>query len=106
MVTISKELFVKSIKQIQQGIQERNKFDEAMSKINSSYFVSTIGNDWLYTAIELLCNSVGDKSDEFGTVIEWFLFEGAKKEIIIDQNTVIDVSTPEKLYDYFVLYGG
>ena len=97
---------MKSINNIQNGIKERNEFDKAMVKINSSYFVSTIGNDWLYTAIELLCHSVGDKSDEFGTIIEWFLFESVEKKITVNKNTVIDVSTPEKLYDYFVLYGG
>ena len=42
MVTISKNDFVKYLKQIQKGLKRREKFDDAMAEFNTSFFVSNL----------------------------------------------------------------
>ena len=115
MVTISKKDFVKYLKQIQKGLKKREKFDNAMAEFNTSFFVSNLGDEWLDTATELLELAVGDKDDGHGTMISWFLYEDVEKTIFFsphskynntDQEIAVDVSTPGKLCDYFVKYGG
>lgn len=114
MVTISKELFVNSLNKIQEGLDKRHEFDDLMEKFSDSYYVSTLGEEWLTVATELLCNAVGDKDEGHGTMIDWFLYEDVDKKIFLSPNSKynqtnkeieIDVSTPELLYDYFVKYG-
>lgn len=113
MLKITKEQFVKAIDAIQKGLQRRCDFDNAMQKINTSFFVSDIGNEWLHTAIELLEVAVGDKDYGYGTTISWYLFEKVEKVItiredngkVLESPVVMDCSTPEALYDYFERYG-
>lgn len=114
MVTISKELFVKSLTNIQKGLERSQTFDSAMEQFSDSYFMCNVGAEWLETAIELLCVAVNDKDDGYGTMIEWFLYEDVEKKVYFDPHTkyndtdeelVVDLSTPELLYDYFAKYG-
>lgn len=114
MVTISKELFVTSLNKIKEGLDKRHEFDDLMEKFSDSFFVSTLGEEWLTTATELLSFAVGDKDDGHGTMLEWFLYEDVEKKIFLtpnskynttDKEIEIDVSTPELLYDYFLKYG-
>lgn len=115
MVTISKKDFVKYLKQIQKGLKRREKFDDAMAEFNTSFFVSNLGDEWLDAATELLELAVGDKDDGHGTMISWFLYEDVEKKVFFaphtrynntDKEIAVDVSTPERLYNYFVKYGG
>jgi hypothetical protein len=113
MVKISKELFVETIKKIQEGIDKREEFNDAMEKFTSTYYSSTLGEEWLEALLKILAESVGDVDEGYGTMIEWFLYEDVEKKIYIrpegqsngsDEEIIIDVSTPELLYDYFEKY--
>ena len=98
--------FVHYINLIQDGLNQRRKFDEAMSEFNTSFFVSNIGEDWLKGLIMLLETVMDDKPGKNGSYISWWLFESNvvdKKLIITDENgdsTSIDLSTPELLYKW------
>ena len=114
MVLISKEDFVNAITDIQEELKRREEFDEAIGKINDSFFVCTIGEKWLNLSLKLLSAAVGDKGDKYGTMLEWYLFEDVDKQVSFSPNSkynpsneelVVDCSTPERLYDYFVKYG-
>jgi hypothetical protein len=100
--------FVYYINKIQDGLEQRRKFDEAMSEFNTSFFVSNIGEDWLNGLIMLLETVMDDKPGKNGSYISWWLFESNivdKKLIITDENnndSEIDVSTPELLYKWLV----
>lgn len=113
-IKISKEDFVANLLLIQKGLEKSENFDKAMSDFTDSYFVNSIGVDWLTASTNLLSLSVGDTDDGHGTMIEWFLYEDVDKKIYLSPNSKynktdkeieIDVSTPELLYDYFVKYG-
>lgn len=98
--------FVYYINLIQDGLQQRRKFDEAMSEFNTSFFVSNIGEDWLKGLIMLLETVMDDKPGKNGSYISWWLFESNvvdKKLIITDakgNDSEIDVSTSELLYKW------
>ena len=100
--------FVCYINRIQDGLEQRRKFDEAMSEFNTSFFVSNIGEDWLNGLIMLLETVMDDKPGKNGSYISWWLFESNivdKKLILTDENgdsTSIDLSTPELLYKWLV----
>lgn len=106
---ISKERFVSTINAIEVGVEKRNEFNKAMEKFSSSFYTTTVGEEWFLSLLDLLSECVGDEYIEgIGTTIEWYLFDKVKKEITIEDDKgsiVIDVSTPEKLYDYFERYG-
>ena len=114
---IGKKKFVKALTDIKKGIDQRNELQDILSKyVDDGTCLLTIGNCWLDTALDLLSNSVYDQSIDFiGTTIEWWLYEDIEKVIWIDTESTkngkketkrmkIDVSTPEKLYDYFRKY--
>lgn len=100
--------FVYYINLIQNGLNQRRKFDEAMSEFNTSFFVSNIGEDWLKGLIMLLETVMDDEPGKNGSYISWWLFESNtvdKKLIITDENnnnSELDVSTPELLYKWLV----
>lgn len=100
--------FVYYINLIQDGLNQRRKFDRAMSEFNTSFFVSNIGEDWLKGLIMLLETVMDDKPGKNGSYISWWLFESNtvdKKLIITDENnndSELDVSTPELLYKWLI----
>jgi hypothetical protein len=100
--------FVYYINKIQDGLNQRRKFDEAMSEFNTSFFVSNIGEDWLKGLIMLLETVMDDEPGKNGSYISWWLFESNfvdKKLIITNENgddSELDVSTPELLYKWLV----
>lgn len=113
MMKISKELFVKTMNEIQEGLKEKEEFNNAMEKFTDTFYSSTIGSKWLEALTNLLSDLVGDRDDGYGTMIDWFLFENVEKKIYFkakskfndtDEEIEIDVSTPELLYDYFEKY--
>lgn len=103
---LSKYEFVCYINLIQSGLEQRRRFDKAMSEFNTSFFVSNIGEDWLKGLIMLLETVMDDKPGKNGSYISWWLFKSNfvdKKLIITDEkgnDSEVDVSTPEALYDY------
>lgn len=100
--------FVNYINLIEKGLEQRRKFDKAMTEFNTSFFVSNIGEDWLNGFINLLETVMDDKPGKNGSYISWWLFESNtvdKKLIITDENgddSEVDVSTPELLYKWLV----
>lgn len=100
--------FVYYINKIQDGLNQRRKFDEAMTEFNTSFFVSNIGEDWLNGLIMLLETVMDDKPGKNGSYISWWLFDSNivdKKLIITNENgddSEVDVSTPELLYKWLV----
>jgi hypothetical protein len=108
---ISKEEFVNALNNIQKGLKEQKEFNDAMGKFSDGFFVSTIGNDFLNTAIRLLEIAVDDEDiPQVGSTISWWLFENVDKVITItpsskhnktNKDIEVDCTTPEQLYDYF-----
>ena len=98
--------FVYYINKIQDGLNQRRKFDKTMTEFNTSFFVSNIEEDWLNGFINLLETVMDDKPGKNGSYISWWLFESNvvdKKLIITDakgNDSEIDVSTPELLYKW------
>lgn len=102
-----KEIFVSTIKKIQSGFENRANFSKDVQKYCGSYVVLEVAEDWLNGLIELLSYMVNDTED----TINWWLFESAEKTIYINAHSKynstgydieLDVSTPERLFDYFM----
>ena len=97
--------FVNYINLIEKGLEQRRKFDKAMTEFNTSFFVSNIGEDWLNASIMLLETVMDDKPGKNGSYISWWLFDGRtdRQLVLTDENgdsTSIDLSTPELLYKW------
>lgn len=97
--------FVYYINLIQNGLNQRGKFDRAMSEFNTSFFVSNIGEDWLNGFIMLLETVMNDRPGKNGSYIHWWLFDNItnRQLTLADENgdsTSIDLSTPELLYKW------
>ena len=112
-IHISKEQFIEALTAIKDGLDDRAKFDKALSEFSSSWFISTVGTKWLDTAIRLLEIAVGDVANpKYGSTISWWLYENAKVVYIkphsefndTDEELEISIETAEELYDFFVKY--
>lgn len=102
---LSKYEFINYINVIQNGLEQRRRFDKAMSEFNTSFYVSNLGEHWLNGLVRLLEVVMKDPPGKNGSYISWWLFGGNKTLIIADEDgndTELDVSTPEALYDYLV----
>ncbi len=103
---LSKYEFVSYINLIQSGLEQRRRFDKAMSEFNTSFYVTNLGEDWLQGLICLLEVVMKDPPGKNGSYISWWLFgsdEVCKTLILTDEDgndTELEVSTPEALYDY------
>jgi len=100
---ISKELFVSAIETYNKQIDIDCEIDEALGKVCGSLVCFNTENLLYDMFLELLGNAVGD----YETLIWWmfdapdngkFLYETNEKGEEIE----IDLSTPERLYDYIV----
>lgn len=102
--------FVNYINLIEKGLEQRRKFDKAMTEFNTSFFVSNIGEDWLNGLIMLLETVMDDKPGKNGSYISWWLYEAdltSKDKFLLvedeEGNPIgVDVSTPELLYKWLV----
>lgn len=112
-IHISKEQFVEALTAIKEGLDDRARFDKALSEFSNSWFVSTVGTKWLDTAIRLLEIAVNDTlNPKYGSVISWWLYENAKVVYIqphtefndTDEQLEVGIETAEELYDFFVKY--
>lgn len=102
---LSKYELVHYINLIQSGLEQRRRFDKAMTEFNTSFFVSNIGEDWLKGLIMLLETVMKDPPGKNGSYIDWWLFDNNRTLIITGEDgndTELDVSTPEALYNYLV----
>lgn len=93
---ISKKNFVRIIK----NIQEQHKIDleisDALQKVCGSYVIFNTEN-LIYNSLHQLLEEVFNDEDYIG----WWLYENVDKKIYIDEE-VIDVSTPERFYDFLI----
>ena len=96
---------------IKEGLDRRNKFNDAIDKVSDGFFICNIGSEFLDVALKLLCRSVNDYVEE--PIIEWWLFEDVDKYIYLpakhpnnptDEELKVPVETPEQLYTYFKNY--
>ena len=103
---LSEYEFITALDYITKGLEQRDKFDKAMSEFNTSFYVTNIGDDWLTGLIFLLEIAMNDPPGKNGSYISWWLFESniVDKKLIVTDNVgndmEIDVSTPELLYKY------
>jgi hypothetical protein len=105
LTTLTKELFVQTIKTIKAGCERRDKLNEALSDVCNSWFICNIGEEWLEQLIVLLEHLLNDEPTKRGSVISWWLFEDVEKKSWWDEDGKTierDLTTPEALYDYLV----
>lgn len=103
MIKISKEDFVSAIDAIEKYFKEIDEFSASMERYSGAGYYCTIGENLMNNYMTLLENLVNDVEDETGEfTLEWWFFEDVEKIIYVDEQE-IDVSTPELLYNYFVL---
>lgn len=100
-IYISKDDFVEALVNIKASLDTLDDFNDTMDKFMDGYCIITIADKPIATAIRLLEMLVGDERDRYGSTISWWIYEEVEKVLTVD-GVEIDVSTPEKLYDYFV----
>ena len=112
-IHISKEQFVEALTAIKDGLDDRARFDKALSEFSNSWFISTVGTKWLDTATRLLEIAVNDTvNPKYGSMISWWLYENAKVVYVqphtefndTNEQLEISIETAEELYDFFVKY--
>lgn len=104
MMNISKSAFCESIESIEDYLTKNSDFSKCISDYSDSYFFCNIGEKMLISYINLLVELTGcTVNKDFGDTISWWLFEDVEKFVEID-GIKIDVSTPDKLYDYIEQY--
>lgn len=100
---ISKELFCKTIADIQAQDKKMHEFDVALNKICDSSVVFDADNLYLSALLRLLKEELDDRAD----TIEWWLYDGVRKCIWYDfkdgRRMRYDMPTAESLYDYLTL---
>lgn len=95
---ISKELFVEVIENIREQEAKMNRFSKALNEICDGHPLMDVNNLYLHSLLKVLESIFHDNYD----TISWFLWEDVEKKIWLADGTEIDVSTPEKLYDYLI----
>ena len=100
---ISKELFCKTIADIQAEDKKMHEFDAALNKICDSSVVFDADNLYLSALLHLLGEELDDKTN----TIQWWLYEHVRKCIWYDfqdgRRMRYDMPTAESLYDYLTL---
>lgn len=102
-IMISKELFCKTIADIQEQDRKISEFDHALGKICDSAVVFDADNLYLAALLRILKEELDDRAD----TIEWWLYEDVRKCIWFDledgRRMRYDMPTAESLYDYLTL---
>ena len=100
---ISKELFCKTIADIQTQDERMREFDNALNKICDSSVVFDADNLYLSALLQILKEELDDRAD----TIQWWLYEHVQKCIWYDlkngRRMRYDMPTAESLYDYLTL---
>lgn len=100
---ISKELFCKTIADIQAQDKKMHEFDVALNKICDSSVVFDADNLYLSALLQILKEELDDRAD----TIQWWLYEQVRKCIWYDlkngRRMRYDMPTAESLYDYLTL---
>lgn len=104
---LSEYEFITCLDYITKGLEQRDKFDKAMSEFNTSFYVTNLGDDWLHGLIFLLEISMNDRPGKNGSYISWWLFNSdiTDRTLIVTENGVdkeIPVKTPHQLYKFLI----
>jgi hypothetical protein len=108
-LNISKEDFVSTLETIIKVHKKYEAFDKALRDVCDGYPIFLLGGEYLNSLIYLLEKGCFDPHE----TVSWWLFESPEKVIWISPNTElnpsdkeieVDVSTPEKLYEYFEMW--
>lgn len=95
---IPKKMFVETIENIRKEEEKLDKFNQALYEISDGYPIFNPNNLYLKSLLDILEYIFHDTAE----TIQWYLYENVEKKIWLADGTEIDVSTPEKLYDYLV----
>jgi hypothetical protein len=107
---ISKEKFCKILKELEEAEQQDNKFSLSISEFFDCTALRYVPTDSYTRIIVDLLNEMFDLEsyEHIGTDLEYFIYDldwgkKWKSGIITDKDgTDIDISTADKLYDYFI----
>lgn len=95
---IPKKMFVEVIENIRKEEEKARKFAKALDIYADGHFIWDADNLYLKSLMDILERIFHDNYD----TISWFIWEDVEKKIWLADGTEIDVSTPEKLYDYLI----
>ena len=100
---ITKELFCKTIADIQAQDKRMCEFSDALNKVCDASVAFDVDNLYLTALLRILNEELNDKSD----VIQWWLYEDVRKCIWSDcedgGRVRYDMPTSESLYDYLTI---
>ena len=105
---ISKEQFIKYLDYIKQAQEKEDKIDNFIREISIEGYCYIL-SDEIYHMIEMLCSCMDIEycsDDTFGDDIQYFIYdlEWGKRWTpgcyTDSEGNDVDISTPEKLYDY------
>lgn len=98
---IRKDDFVRSINAILEQAERDEEINNALDVIcNNEYSYCVAETSTIVTTalIELLGNLTNDEDD----YINWWLYEDVEKEVRDAFGNIIELDTPEKLYDFLI----
>ena len=106
---ISKEEFVKFLGYIKKTQKKEDKIDTFVRELSFDGYCYMLSDEISYM-IEMLCAAMGieyNSDDICGDDIQYFIYDlewgtNWKPGCITEDDKDIDISTPEKLYDYLV----
>ena len=95
---ISKELFCKAIRLLQEQETIDDEFGRALQKVGNGHFVYGTENKYREALLMVLKDDLNDQYD----YIDWWLYEGAPdyKVWSEDESKEWDLTEPEDLYDF------
>ena len=98
---ITKELFCKAMKSIQEEWANKSRLEKALEENLIDGWVTVKSSQTFSMLIDILKELFQD-TDKYST-IEWWLFDKVEKKIYNEDNTVLkDVTAVEDLYDYLI----
>ena len=95
---ISKELFCKTLADIQEQEKINEDFGKAIEKMGDGYFLWGIGNKFHSALLNVLAAVFQDDSD----YISWWLYEDVEKKVWLADGTEVSLETAEMLYDFLL----
>ena len=94
---ISKETFVKIIKNIQEQDQIDNSFGKALETVCDSYCIYGTKNK-IYSSLFILLQEIFNDKDAY---ISWWIYEDVEKVVYINKKKK-SLKTPQRLYDFLI----
>lgn len=95
---ITKSMFVDAINNVRQQESRVDQFSKALSAICDGHPVFDVNNLYLKSLLEVLKATFNDQDN----YISWWLWEDVEKKVWLPDDTEIDLSTPEQLYDFLI----